>query len=214
MGIKEDKKKETVRRIREAATRAFAESGYEGARMDRIAESAGVNKAMLYYHVGDKDALYTWVLHGVFGDITARMEKNISESESPVGKIKAYIRSIGQTLEKHPNLLRIMMREMASSGSHFPELVAADMASIIGRIGDIIRQGHQQGVFRDVDPLVLHLMVMGGISYLKASSTIRSKHAELLHGVSDTKGVEDVFDMLNRVESIVLGALRAQHAEE
>jgi AcrR family transcriptional regulator len=49
-------------RILAAAAEVFAQIGFAGARVDDIAARAGVNKAMLYYHVGDKERLYTAVL--------------------------------------------------------------------------------------------------------------------------------------------------------
>jgi AcrR family transcriptional regulator len=48
----------TPRRILEAAIDEFAEFGLAGARVDRIAERAGVNKALLYRHFGSKEALF------------------------------------------------------------------------------------------------------------------------------------------------------------
>jgi TetR/AcrR family transcriptional regulator len=45
-------------RILDAATREFSAHGLAGARTERIAEAAGVNKALLYYYYRSKDALY------------------------------------------------------------------------------------------------------------------------------------------------------------
>ena len=42
-----------------------------GARVDRIAEKAGANKRMLYYHVGNKEDLYLAVLEGAYEKIRA-----------------------------------------------------------------------------------------------------------------------------------------------
>lgn len=46
----------------EAATEEFAEYGFAGARIDRIAEQAGANKRLLYVYFGDKNALFDAVL--------------------------------------------------------------------------------------------------------------------------------------------------------
>jgi len=52
-------------RILEAATREFSLNGLAGARTERIAEAAGVNKALIYYYFQGKDALYTAALEAV-----------------------------------------------------------------------------------------------------------------------------------------------------
>ena len=49
---------DTVRRILDAAVGEFARHGIAGARVDRIAATAQINKAQLYAHVGNKDALF------------------------------------------------------------------------------------------------------------------------------------------------------------
>ena len=55
-----DQKKEndTARKILETAAQVFAAVGFEGARVDEIAKLANVNKATIYYHIGDKKVLY------------------------------------------------------------------------------------------------------------------------------------------------------------
>ena len=47
-----------------AATHEFAQHGLAGARVDRIAERAGINKRMLYYYFGQKESLFLAVLEG------------------------------------------------------------------------------------------------------------------------------------------------------
>jgi AcrR family transcriptional regulator len=207
MNVKETRKKETVRRILDAAAQVFAEIGYQGARIDRIASRAGVNKAMIYYHIGDKKALYTRVLHEVFRGTAAHMADNINRAETPLAKIKAYIHSIGETLEKHPQLPHIMMRELASGGLDLPELVVHDLASIIRSISTVIMEGRTRGEFLDVDPLVLHLMVIGGIAYYQASAPLRLKYSHMMEELIEDKADKNGFDLLSQIERIILSAL-------
>src|ERR1700761_2110830 len=49
-----------------AAVKEFTERGFEGARIDSIAQRAGVNKRMLYHYFGNKEALYVAVLEGSY----------------------------------------------------------------------------------------------------------------------------------------------------
>jgi TetR/AcrR family transcriptional regulator len=60
-----DRSDQTRARILDAATREFSANGLAGARTERIAEAAGVNKALLYYYFRSKDALYTAALESV-----------------------------------------------------------------------------------------------------------------------------------------------------
>ena len=55
----------TRKKLLTAARLEFARHGFAGARVDEIAERAGVNKQLVYHYFGDKDALYLAVLEWV-----------------------------------------------------------------------------------------------------------------------------------------------------
>jgi TetR/AcrR family transcriptional regulator len=59
----------TRARILRAAVQHFGQNGLAGARTEQIAESAGVNKALLYYYFSSKEALYAAALESVFETI-------------------------------------------------------------------------------------------------------------------------------------------------
>src|SRR5205085_2530910 len=61
--------------ILDAAALEFAERGYAGARVDRIARRARVNKAMLYYHFGSKQSLYRALLRQIFSHAADRLQQ-------------------------------------------------------------------------------------------------------------------------------------------
>ena len=54
--------KNTASLILVAATEEFSQYGQAGARIDRIAKRAGVNKAMIYYHFHSKEKLYQSII--------------------------------------------------------------------------------------------------------------------------------------------------------
>src|SRR3954464_10152984 len=54
-----------------AARDEFAEYGLGGARVDRIAERAGLNKRLIYYYFDDKEKLFQAVLEQAYRDIRA-----------------------------------------------------------------------------------------------------------------------------------------------
>ena len=67
----------TRRKILDAAVDEFAGRGYAGARVDRIAASAGVNKRMIYHHFGNKLGVFEAALSDqVSGvDVTAKLAR-------------------------------------------------------------------------------------------------------------------------------------------
>ena len=177
-----ERRDESVHRILEAAMETFAEVGYEGARVDEIAKRAGVNKAMIYYRIGDKRTLYEEVLHDVFGNTIERISENIQDDLSPEEKFKIYIANLAKTMEQHPCFPRIMMREVASGWTHFSEAAVKDIAGILVIIRTIIDEGVKEGVFIDINPVIVHLMTIGTMLLFNLSVPVRKNFYHLLEG--------------------------------
>ena len=172
-----EKQGETIRRILDAAGNIFSEVGFAGARMDEIAKNARVNKATIYYHIGDKKALYAEVLHDIIGSAFERSLRKVQDAQSPEEKLKTYIRSVTKNMDQHPHLGPIIMREQASGGQDLPEVIARVFANIIGTVSSILEEGEREGVFIKTIPFIVHSMVIGCVMFYKASDPIRSKYA-------------------------------------
>jgi TetR/AcrR family transcriptional regulator len=202
-----EKRGESIRRILGAATEVFAQVGFAGARVDEIARRARVNKATIYYHIGDKKALYTRVIHDVFADMAERIANNIRESQGPEEKLKTYIHNIAFTLDQHPHIPQIMMRELALGGRHFPEVVTEEFARIFGMLTEILEQGFHQGVFIEVNPFILHPMVIGPLIFHKNLEAIRSK---LCHAPDMLKKLDALIPdgVAEKIENFLLRAVK------
>ena len=204
-----ERRDESVRRILEAAMETFAEVGYEGARVDEIAKRAGVNKAMIYYRIGDKKTLYEEVLHDVFGNTVERISENIQDDLSPEEKFKIYIANLAKTMEQHPCFPRIMMREVASGWTHFSEAVVKDIAGILVIIRTIIDEGIKKGVFIDINPVVVHFMVIGTMLLFNLSMPVREKFYHLFEGKIDTLNKDSLINIVPEIQGMILRALKA-----
>ena len=90
----------TRTRILEAATEEFAARGIAGARVSRIAEVAGCNKAMLYAYYGNKDALFDAVF-------TAYVQAYLDEVGFDADDLPAYAGRVFDYFEAHPDHLRL-----------------------------------------------------------------------------------------------------------
>ncbi|MFA5322238.1 MAG: TetR/AcrR family transcriptional regulator [Smithella sp.] len=172
---KVEKPGKTVRKILVAARAVFAENGYSGAHMNEIALRAGVNKATLYYQIGDKDTLYANVIHQVIGNIAQNIAQAVAHADGPEEKIHAYINTIVEAVDTNPEIPPIMMREVASGGATMPRVVLEDIASILTIVAGVLEEGRKKGVFMETGPFLIHMMVMGTILFYKKGSLIKDR---------------------------------------
>jgi AcrR family transcriptional regulator len=155
--------RDSKRQIFSAAATEFAERGYEAAGVDRIADRARVNKAMIYYHFASKQGLYTEVLRDMFGAVGARA-RALADGDAPAEqKLDAWIETIVDEASQRPWFPPIMLRELASGLVHMDPDTLSLLTAIYSGVRDIIVQGQQEGVFRDVDPLLTHLTIMPAV---------------------------------------------------
>jgi len=203
----ESKREKAIRRILDAAAKIFSESGFEGARMDEIAKQAKINKAMIYYHIGDKKALYARVLHDLIGNAAEYFMSNLDENQSPEQKLKYYINGVTRTMDQNPLIAPIMMREQASGGQNLPEIIAGDFASIIGTVTKILEEGAKQGVFIKTTPFIIHSMVIGSIMFYQSSYPVRSGYAAFPETVKKL-GDSVSGDFSREIEKLILRAVK------
>ncbi len=165
----------TAGKILVAARKVFAENGYNGTHVDEIAAQAGVNKATLYYQIGDKDTLYANVIHQVLGNVAQDIADSVAKADHPEDKLKIYVNCIASAVDENPELPPIMMREMASGGAHLPRVVAEDMASVVTILLGIMEDGIRRGIFVETPPFLIHMMIMGTILFYKKGAPIKEK---------------------------------------
>lgn len=118
---------ETTRlKILSAARQEFIENGLRGARMQEIADRAGINKALLHYHFRDKDNLYDAAVKSVADGIAEKMKSTFSgssQAQEPAAMIEALVRTYVNVLRENPDLVGMALREFADGGKHLGALM-------------------------------------------------------------------------------------------
>ncbi len=166
-------------RILDASSAVFAEEGFAGARVDAIAQRAGVNKAMLYYHIGDKRALYGEVLNRNFGRIEMALEEGLSSDGSAAERLRSVITIVESAIAANPDHARIVLREFASGSSNLPAEILHRMLGLLTVVKDILAEGSRTGEFRPTDPVMTHLTLIGAILMLNVVSPLRERVVDL-----------------------------------
>lgn len=172
---KAEASQDTTAHILTIAARHFAEKGLAGARIDEIAADAGVNKATIYYHIGGKAELYTEVFRQNMSMGAERLFANVSKAASPEDKLVAYITTMVDNLANNPCAAPMILREMASGVEHIPEEGLQSVVGMFTTLMDILQQGQREGVFRETNPAITHLMIIGSIMFYSVGEPMREK---------------------------------------
>jgi TetR/AcrR family transcriptional regulator len=171
---------EVRQRILDAAAEVFAERGFGGAGVDEIARRAGVNKAMLYYHVGDKAALFGEVVSASVGSIAEAVASALAETDDPSERLRAIPRAFSKTVRERPFLPQLMLREIAAGGPNLPQRVVEQMGKVMGMTRAVLEDGCAKGAFRKVDPLIAHLLLIGTTMFMANALRMRERFSGVL----------------------------------
>lgn len=189
------------RRLLDAATAEFAARGFAGAKVDRIAAKARLNKAMIYYHFGSKAALYRDILLDVFRTIADAVGRE--PAGSPPERLGRFIRELATVAADRPHFAAIWLREMAEGAAHVDPPVVEQVQRILGVLGGIIAAGVKSGQFHDRHPLVVQLGIVGPVLTFLASAPARRRLGRQVPALT-----EPDFDVLvQHVEAAAIGAL-------
>src|SRR5687768_5506307 len=166
-------------RILAAAALEFARYSFGGARVDRIARRARVNKAMLYYHFKSKQRLYRVLLQEMFTLAVQPLQAIASGSGTPAEKIDRAIAALAGFLGEHAFFPAIMLREVAEGGAHLDRATLTALAAVPRTVGGIVQQGVAAGVFRPVDPIFAYFSMMAPMVFFLAGAPIRKELSHL-----------------------------------
>lgn len=143
----------TRKRILDAALGEFATRGVAGARVDRIAKTAGVNKAMIYYHFDSKEELYHTILDEFFYDVISKIRREVGAESTLEDRLRVLAEHYNEVFAQDRAVLRLMLRELANPDSPVPERVARRMqeTGLPQQLQAAFLDERQSGAVRELD---------------------------------------------------------------
>ena len=148
--------------ILDAAVRVFARRGYHGSRVGDIAEEAGVAHGLLYHYFSSKEQVLQTIFRENWGELLERFRSVESADESAGEKLEGIAKILLRTWRNDPDLVTVMVREVARS----PQLQAQveEVREAFAIVQRIVEQGQAEGTFRsDVDARLASWIVYGGL---------------------------------------------------
>ncbi len=177
MVSRNERSQATKKALIQYSAKLFAKRGYEGASLDAIAQAAQVNKAMVSYHFGGKQGLYSAVLLASIRKIAAKLDPARNESLSPPDRLRCFIAGMVEALREAPEFPFIVLREEMSGGERLEAEVMKEFIGFFELDRDILQAGMDAGDFKKVDTHEAHLAIVGSLAFFMASQPLREGQA-------------------------------------
>jgi TetR/AcrR family transcriptional regulator len=152
-----------------AAEAVFAEHGFDGARIDTIAEVSGFNKTLIFRYFGDKLGLYAAVLRRIDRqaiELQAQLLGPLLADETIVSdahRFRAFLTTaIGAFFDymvAHPRVMRMTIWEHAEGWQTYAKIASLFEIEGLEQLEALFSKAQKAGLLRsDFDPLVLFLL--------------------------------------------------------
>jgi AcrR family transcriptional regulator len=153
----------TEEKIVQAARGVFFRKGLAGARMQDIADEAGINKAMLHYYFRSKEKLFEVIFREAFDTLIPRVEGIFQSELDFFDKIRALAGVYIQMGMENPYIPLFVLNQLHTDTSRFKKSFGSIARRIpLPQFRDEIEKAVKQGLIRSVEPhqLVMHIMSM------------------------------------------------------
>lgn len=157
--------------IIKAAIAEFALKGLDGARVDEIARRSGINKTLLYHHVGNKDRLFTAALEATYRTIRERQREFVARQMDPETGVRQLVHLLMSIWVEHPEYGKLLASENFHGGKHVKrsKLIREMYQQVVDALNDLLQSGIAKGIFRPgIDPVDLYISISSLSAYYVA----------------------------------------------
>lgn len=156
--------------ILSAARKVFALKGFSGTSMREVAESARVNKAMIYYYFQDKVELYRAVLSDSFNALKDIWKHDVFQGNASARtKIRKYIDGYIRFQHNNDELRKILAMEFSTEGikgDHMKWVAKNFFAENHASLVAILEAGMRSGELKKIDPFMAAIALIGMIVHV------------------------------------------------
>jgi TetR/AcrR family transcriptional regulator len=189
-------------KILKLAMEEFGRIGFEGARVDRIAERCNVSKNMLYYYFKSKEGLFVAALERMYEGIRDQQRDLSVRASDPLLAMEQLIEHTFTALESNPNAIRLLNEENKHRGKYIrkSKRIRDLYNPLVETLSFILERGCRDGIFRSgLDPAVVYLTLSSlCYHYLSNQYTLEIALNKDLSSVSSRK------EWLQHVTNLVL----------
>jgi len=189
------------------AMRLFSERGFRGTTTKEIAQAAGVSEAIIFRHFATKDELYSAIIdHKACAGGMADLSRPVAETvECEVADAierkddRAVFEGIARALMEHhakdPDFLRLLLFS-ALEGHQLAQMFwDRNMRHLYNFLGSYVAERHRDGVFREVNPLVVVRAFVGVFVHHSLNNTLWDRSRSILD-ISNEEAAREFTDLI------------------
>jgi AcrR family transcriptional regulator len=139
----------TKEKIIQAAQEVFIRKGMDGARMQEIADEAGINKALLHYYFHSKEQLFREVFYGILSKLIPGLISIFKKDTPFLDKIEAVVSEYDSFMQRNPFLPQFVIREINRDPEQLSGFMS-DQGLDFGLVERMINQEVKSGNIRSV----------------------------------------------------------------
>jgi len=148
---KTNKNQDTEGQILSAAKNVFQKKGMDGARMQEIADEAGINKAMLHYYYRSKQLLFEAVFTNAFSLLAPQLNKVLNDDSSIEDKVKNFTHNYISFISKHPYLPNFIIQELNRNPKFFEKIQQNTAFPTLEKFKSQVAEEVEKGILKPID---------------------------------------------------------------
>lgn len=154
------KTENTEKQILDAAENIFQTKGMSGARMQEIADKAGINKAMLHYYYRSKQSLFEAVFKKAFSLLAPQLDAILNDDSSIEDKITNFTHNYITFISKHPYIPNFIIQELNRNPGFIEKIQENSAFPSLDKFNAQVEREVKDGVLKPTDgkQLFIHIL--------------------------------------------------------
>lgn len=166
--------------ILDAAVKVFAQKGFFQAKVNEIAREAGVADGTIYLYFKGKDDLLISIFEEKMREVLARFRIAIAQEKDARSRLECLIRMHLAEFQAYPDLAAVFQVELRQSSRFIREYRNVELRKYLDLIGEIIKEGQEEGVFRqDIPSGIIKRFIFGTLDEVVSTWVLSGKNYDL-----------------------------------
>ncbi|MFC4776902.1 TetR/AcrR family transcriptional regulator [Paenibacillus sp. GCM10023252] len=173
--------------ILSAAVKVFAETGYHGSQVSKIAKEAGVADGTIYLYFKNKEDILVSLFRDRLGELVGKFQESVEQSATAPEALRRICEIHYTELEQNPDLAYVTQIELRQSSLDLRKAIGQAVKPYIQLIEAVLVKGMEEGSFRaNLDVKLTRLLLFGAMDEVVTSWLISGRKYSLAAQIDNT----------------------------